>query len=82
MSVRAEFVTLSIVESASVRELCRRFGGSPKTGHKWIARLRSEGAAGLADRSQRPTAAPIETPRSIRFKCGITVKLATCRNGR
>lgn len=48
MSVRAEFVTLSIVEDANVRELFRRFGSSPETGYKWMVRLRAEGEAGIA----------------------------------
>lgn len=61
MSVREEFVTLSVVEGANVRELCRRFGVSPKTGYKWLARFRAGGMAGLADRSRRPAVSPGET---------------------
>jgi transposase len=32
----------------------RAAGVSPRTAHKWLARFKSEGAAGLADRSSRP----------------------------
>ena len=58
MSVRAEFVSLALVEGANVRELCSRFGVSPKTGYKWIGRHRAAGGAGLADRSRRPQGSP------------------------
>ena len=40
MSLRLEFVNLAAVEGANVRELCRRYGVSPKTAYKWIARFR------------------------------------------
>jgi transposase InsO family protein len=33
-----------------IRHLCERFGVSPKTAYKWIARYRQGGAAALADR--------------------------------
>ena len=42
-------------------ELCRRFQIARKTGYKWLQRYRSEGAAGLADRSRRPQQSPAET---------------------
>ena len=61
MSVREEFAALSVAGGANVRELCRRFGVSPKTGYKWIARFRAGGKAGLADRSRRPAVSPGET---------------------
>ena len=37
-------------------------GISRATGHKWVRRYRSEGAAGLADRSSRPHRSPRATP--------------------
>src|SRR6266516_6227326 len=58
MSVREEFVVLATVEGANVRELCRRFGVSPRAGYKWIARYRESGREGLADRSRRPRGSP------------------------
>jgi len=58
MSARREFVELALAEGANIAELCRRFGVSRKTGHKWLARYRAEGEAGLADRSRRPRNSP------------------------
>lgn len=58
MSVRREFVELAAAEGANMAELCRRFGVSRKTGHKWLNRFRVDGEAGLADRSRRPQNSP------------------------
>jgi len=38
MQTKLEFVTLALKDGANRRELCRRFGISPKTGHR-CARL-------------------------------------------
>ncbi|MFB3078778.1 MAG: helix-turn-helix domain-containing protein [Lysobacterales bacterium] len=40
------------------RELCRRFGISPKTGYKWLHRYQSEGPGGLQERSRCPHHCP------------------------
>jgi len=61
MSAREEFVSLAVVEGANVRELCARFGISPKTGYKWIARSRAGGSEALGDRSRRPLESPNQT---------------------
>lgn len=61
MNLRREFVELATQEDANRRELCRRFGVSPKTAYKWMARFGAEGAAGLADRSRRPLSSPGHT---------------------
>jgi len=58
MSSRLEFVTLAASEGANVRELCRRYGVSPKTAYKWIGRHRGGGADALADRPRSPSASP------------------------
>jgi len=47
------------------RELCRRFGISPKTGYKWVRRYQREGVQGLADRSRRPYRSPSRTNEAI-----------------
>jgi transposase InsO family protein len=57
-SLRLEFVSLAGQPEANVRQLCRRFGISPKTGYKWLARFAEEGSVGLADRSRRPRHSP------------------------
>jgi transposase InsO family protein len=58
MSQRYEFVVLAGQAGANIRELCRRFGVSRKTGYKWMRRYRTGGAAGLVDRSRRPQRSP------------------------
>src|SRR5436853_6072073 len=65
MSLRSEFVALARAAGANVRQLCRRFGVSPKTGYKWLARYDAGGAAALADRSRRPHATPTATAPEV-----------------
>jgi transposase InsO family protein len=61
MSLREEFVLLAQQEGAHRRDLCRRYGISPQTAYKWLARYTKEGRAGLEDRSKRPRANPGQT---------------------
>lgn len=58
MSLREEFVLLAQQEGANRRDLCRRYGISPQTAYKWLARYKQEGPMGLKDRSRRPRASP------------------------
>jgi len=58
MSNRREFVLLAGHPETNVRELCRRFGISPKTGYKWLNRYREQGEAGLLEQSRRPIHSP------------------------
>jgi len=58
MSLRREFVMLALTEGCNRRELCRRFGISPKTGYKWLHRYLSDGPGGLQERSRRPHHSP------------------------
>lgn len=58
MEERQEFVRLAGLEGSNRRELCRRFGISPATGYKWLARSASGAADWPADRSRRPHASP------------------------
>ncbi len=52
---RTRFVLAVEAEEESISHLCRQFGISRKTGHKWLERYRSEG---LSDRSRRPRHCP------------------------
>jgi transposase InsO family protein len=61
MSQRLDFVTLAVKPGANVRELCGRFGISPRVGYKWIGRFKEYGPDGLADMSRRPAASPYQT---------------------
>jgi transposase InsO family protein len=61
MSLRGEFVQLASQPGANRRQLCRRFGISPKTGYKWLARYAAAAEQGLAQRSRRPARSPRRT---------------------
>jgi len=58
MSQRCEFVRLASQTGVNMRELCRRFRISAKTGYKWRRRFSEGGEAALADRSRRPKHSP------------------------
>lgn len=58
MSIRREFVLLAEQPQSNVRELCRRYGISPKTAYKWLQRYREQGDGGLQNRSRRPLQSP------------------------
>jgi transposase InsO family protein len=52
---RAEMVRRILEEGRPVAEVAAGFGVSERTARKWLSRFRSEGAAGLENRSSRPT---------------------------
>src|SRR3974377_1222349 len=54
MSLRLEFVHAVLAHRRSIRDACRGFGISERTGHKWLARFAHEGEAGLVDRPHTP----------------------------
>ncbi|MDU9416623.1 helix-turn-helix domain-containing protein, partial [Pseudomonas sp. zfem005] len=47
MSIRREFVLLAQHPQSNIRELCRRYGISPKTAYKWLERYQELGDSGL-----------------------------------
>ena len=61
---RREFVTLAR-SGGNIRELCRRFQVSAKTGYKWLDRFGREGLVGLHDRSRRPHHSPRQVRETI-----------------
>ncbi|MGH9857415.1 MAG: IS481 family transposase [Acidobacteriota bacterium] len=61
MDERARFVLEADREEINVSELCRRYGVSRKTGHKWINRYKSTGLEGIKDISRRPHRCPHRT---------------------
>jgi transposase len=65
VSLRREFIELAAPEGINRRELCRRFGVSPKTAYKWLARYREQGGTALADHSRRPRHSPARTGESV-----------------
>jgi putative transposase len=66
---RMRFVTAVDQGEETVTSLCRRFEVSRKTGYKWLERYRSEGIAGLADRSRAPHEHPQAVAGSIAEGC-------------
>lgn len=64
MDQREDFVRLALAPGAKMTELCRRFGVSRANAYKWLARYRTEGRGGLANRSRRPRHSPQRTPQS------------------
>jgi len=65
MDQREEFVRLALAPGANKRELCRRFGVSPKVGYKWLARATAEEKDWARDRSRRPHVSPTRSPTEI-----------------
>ena len=59
---RAELVRRVLVLGQAPMSVATDMGVSARTAAKWVARYRSEGAAGLADRSSRPYRLPRTTP--------------------
>jgi len=58
MASRLEFVMLASAPSANLSVLCRAYGISRKTGHKWLSLFKEQGKEGLQDRSRRPLVSP------------------------
>ncbi len=65
MDRKLEFVRLARAEGANKRELLRRFGISPPTGYRLLARYAAEGEAGLIERSRRPRSSPRVTAPQV-----------------
>lgn len=60
---RIKFVLEAWEGSFRTRELCERYGISPKTGYKWLKRWEEEGLDGLKDRPRVWHDCPHKTPR-------------------
>jgi transposase InsO family protein len=65
MSLRIEFVERAAKPGSNVSALCREFGISRETGHKWLARIREQGYDGLEERSRRPATSPYATAEEV-----------------
>ncbi len=59
---RERIVRVILAQQLSVQTAARQVGLSERSVRKWLARFRSEGVAGLADRSSRPQRSPRATP--------------------
>jgi transposase len=54
-----------IVDGRPVAHVAKELGVSRQCAHRWVARFRAEGEAGLADRSSRPRRCPLRTPAAV-----------------
>jgi len=62
---RIRFVVAASRAEASVSSLCAEFGISRATGHLWLKRYRTGGAAAVAEQSRRPLGSPRRTAVEI-----------------
>lgn len=65
METRQRFVNLAESEYFTITELCKEFGISRKTGHKWINRYKEHGRKGLSDRKSDPHFNAAKTSKEI-----------------
>ena len=73
MEQRKQFIIAASAENANISRLCREFGISRKTGHKWINR--AEQGLLLCDQSRRPHRQPSKTADEVEQKI-IQMRLA------
>lgn len=64
MSLKIDFVERA-KKGEKIAPLCKEFGVSRTTGHKWIKRFEELGYAGLEEESRRPKTAPLATAEDI-----------------
>ena len=65
MSLKIEFVERAVKRGANMSALCRQYGISRETGHKWRARFRKRGYDGLEEESRRPKQSPLGTAEEV-----------------
>ena len=65
MSQKLEFIEKASTPGANISELCREYGISRQTGHKWLRRFRQHGYLGLSEQSRRPLSSPLATGEEI-----------------
>src|SRR2546425_2313405 len=65
MSKKLQFIEKASMPGANVSALCREYGISRQTGHKWLRRFQEEGYTGLSEQSRRPLSSPLTTGEEI-----------------
>ena len=65
MSLKVEFVERATRAGANMSALCREYGISRETGHKWVKRFRLLGYDGLEEQSRRPDKTPMSTAEEM-----------------
>lgn len=64
MSLKTEFVE-RVQQGEKIAPLCREYGISRTTGHKWWRRYQEQGHDGLEEQSRRPKSAPLATAEEL-----------------
>ena len=62
---RRLLVARVIDDGRPVAHVAKELGVSRQCAHRWVARFRAEGEAGLVDRSSRPRRCPRRTPVEV-----------------
>ena len=65
MGLKIEFVEQALSEGSNVSALCREYGISRQTAHKWRKRFEEGGYEALEERSRRPRSTPLATAEDI-----------------
>ncbi len=65
MTQKLQFVDRASAPGANVSALCREFGISRQTGHKWLRRFREASYPGLVEESRRPVTSPLTTAEEL-----------------
>lgn len=65
MGLKREFVERATAKGAKLAPLCREYGVSRATGHKWVKRFRREGYDGLEEQSRRPKRVTLATAEDV-----------------
>jgi transposase InsO family protein len=65
MSQKLQFIEKASTPGANISALCREYGISRQTGHKWLRRYLEQGYVGLSEESRRPHSAPLATGEEI-----------------
>ena len=71
MDLRLTLVRRYLAKEASMLALCAEYNVSPKTGHKWVARLLDGGVPNLVDRSRAPHTQPSALCEDVVAECGL-----------
>jgi len=65
MSLKLKFIEQASAPGANVSAICREFGVSRQTGHKWLRHYRERGYLGLVEQSRRPHSSPSLTSEEV-----------------
>ncbi len=60
-----KFIEQACSAGANVAALCREYGISRQTGHKWLKRYQEKGSLGLVEQSRRPRSSPLAKAEDV-----------------